>query len=70
MRSLHTLEASLAQEQMPGSSLSCLEQKVDQRKLSWRAKDAMILRKDSKCEHRQPVLDACTFQNLERLSLL
>lgn len=67
MRSLRTLEASLAQEQMPGSSLPCLEKKVDQRKLSWRAKDAMILRKDSKCEHSQPVLDACTFQNFVRL---
>lgn len=68
MRSLLTLEASLAQEQMPGYSLSCLEKKVDQKKLSWRAKDAMILRKDSKYEHRQPVLGACTFQNLEKLS--
>lgn len=68
MRSLRTLEASLAQEQMPGSSLPCLERKVDQRKLNWRAKDAMILRKDSKCENCQPVLHACTFQNLERLS--
>lgn len=56
MRSLRTLEASLAQEQMPGSSLPCLERKVDQRKLNWRAKDAMILRKDSKCENRQPVM--------------
>ena len=55
MRLTLLLETNLVLGQMHGCSSLCLEKKADQTKLSWKAKDKMILKRESKSSPDSPL---------------